>query len=57
VIDTRTEVSNQFIASGSDGLIYVVLESTEHRNIATDKDAPENWGLALRALLCTMTPL
>ena len=57
MIDTRTEVSNQFIASGSDGLIYVVLESTEHRNIATDKDAPENWGLALRALLCTMTPL
>jgi hypothetical protein len=41
MIDTRIEVSNQFIASGSDGLTYVVLEYTEYGNAATDKDAPE----------------
>ena len=42
MIDTRIEVSNQFIASGWDGLTYVVLEYTEYRNAATDKDVPEN---------------
>jgi hypothetical protein len=42
MIDTRIEVSDQFIASGLDGLTYVVLEYTEYGNAATDKDAPEN---------------
>jgi hypothetical protein len=41
--DTRTEVSNQIIASGSNGLTYVVLEYTEYRSKAAAKDIPETW--------------